>query len=144
MLVLGLAAIAAVMLMSLAWVVVRRLGDGGWTDVVWTFSVGLVGVGVALAPAAGAVPLRQMIVAALVGVWAARIRAMICSPSIEVGGWPSSQTHWPDTTGRTQSAPLAASVCSADLMAVCSMMRFAKGPMPIQNSTSRPKRGTKP
>ena len=77
MLVLGLAAIAAVMLMSLDWVVVRRLGDGGWTDVVWTFSVGLVGVGVALAPAAGAVPLRQMIVAALVGVWAARLGAYI-------------------------------------------------------------------
>ena len=45
MIIMALAALAAVVLMTLAWEVVRRTGSGGWTDVVWTFAVGLVGAG---------------------------------------------------------------------------------------------------
>lgn len=79
MLVLVAAALFSVVLMSAAWAIVRRAGDGGWTDVVWTASVGLIGVFVALAPAPGAVSLRQWIVAALVGLWALRLAAYLAA-----------------------------------------------------------------
>jgi steroid 5-alpha reductase family enzyme len=73
MIVMALAALGAALLMTLAWEVVRRTGSGGWTDVVWTFAVGLVGAGVALAPAPGADPLRQGLAATLIGLWALRL-----------------------------------------------------------------------
>jgi steroid 5-alpha reductase family enzyme len=66
-------AAAAAALMTFAWWVVRRRGDGGWTDVVWSFAVGLVGALAALWPAADAAPARQLLVAALVGGWALRL-----------------------------------------------------------------------
>lgn len=67
------AGLAAVLVMTLAWAVVKRAGDGGWTDVVWTFGVGAIAAGAALVPADGAVPARQMLVAALIGLWALRL-----------------------------------------------------------------------
>ncbi len=74
MILVALAAgLAAVLAMTLAWAVVKRAGDGGWTDVVWTFSVGAIAAGAALAPAQGAVPERQMLAAGLIGVWALRL-----------------------------------------------------------------------
>ncbi len=73
MFVIVLAAAAAVVLMTFAWEVVRRTGSGGWADVVWTFAVGLVGAGVALAPADGADPVRQGLAAVLIGLWALRL-----------------------------------------------------------------------
>ncbi len=77
MLVLAAAALGSALLMTVAWAIVRRAGDGGWTDVVWTLSVGLIGALAAIAPAPGADPLRQGIVAALVGVWALRLGGYI-------------------------------------------------------------------
>jgi steroid 5-alpha reductase family enzyme len=67
------AALAAVVAMTVAWAIVRRAGDGGWTDVVWTFAVGLIGAGAALAPGPGAVEGRQWIAAALVAAWSLRL-----------------------------------------------------------------------
>ena len=67
------AGLAAVLAMTLAWAVVKRAGDGGWTDVVWTFSVGVIAGLAALAPADGAVAGRQALVAALIGVWSLRL-----------------------------------------------------------------------
>lgn len=77
MLALAAAALGSAILMTVAWAIVRRAGDGGWTDVVWTFSVGLIGALAALAPASGAAPLRQGIVAALIAVWALRLGSYI-------------------------------------------------------------------
>ena len=77
MLVLLVCAIAAVVAMTLAWVVVRLAGDGGWTDAVWTLSVGLIGAGAALWPAAGGSGARQALVAVLIGLWAARLGGYI-------------------------------------------------------------------
>ena len=48
-------------------------GDGGWTDVVWTLSVGLIGAGAALWPAPEGAPARQGLAALLIGVWALRL-----------------------------------------------------------------------
>ena len=54
----ALVAIAASLsvLMAGAWVVQRRTGNSGWVDTIWTFSLGLVGVGGALWPVEGAPP----------------------------------------------------------------------------------------
>jgi steroid 5-alpha reductase family enzyme len=64
---------ASIAALSAAWLIVRRTGDGGWTDVVWALSVGLIGAGAALWPASGAAPARQGLVALLIGVWALRL-----------------------------------------------------------------------
>ena len=77
MLVLAVAVLGSAVLMTLAWAIVRRAGDGGWTDVVWTFSVGLIGALAALAPAPDADPQRQALVAALIAAWALRLGSYI-------------------------------------------------------------------
>ncbi|HEY0600203.1 DUF1295 domain-containing protein [Brevundimonas sp.] len=66
-------AAAAAIALSAAWLIVRRTGDGGWTDVVWTLSVGAIGAGAALWPEPGAAPARQALVAILIAVWALRL-----------------------------------------------------------------------
>src|SRR6478609_167202 len=61
-------------LMAGAWVVQQRTGNSGWVDTIWTFSLGLVGVGSALWPIEGAPQsARQWLVAALVAIWSLRL-----------------------------------------------------------------------
>ena len=72
----ALAAIAVSLsiLMDFARVVQQRSGNSGWVDTIWTFSLGLVGVGSALWPVAGAPPNnRQWLLAGLVAVWSLRL-----------------------------------------------------------------------
>jgi len=67
-------AVSLSVLMAFAWVVQQKTGNSGWVDTIWTFSVGLVGAGSALWPAAGeAVHARQWLVAALVAIWSLRL-----------------------------------------------------------------------
>jgi len=73
MLVILVCAAAAAVAMSIAWLIVRRTGDGGWTDVVWALSVGLIGAGAAAWPAPDAAPARQGLVALLIAFWALRL-----------------------------------------------------------------------
>jgi steroid 5-alpha reductase family enzyme len=73
MVVILVAALAAALAMTIAWATVRLIGDGGWTDVVWTFATGLIAAGAALAPAEGAVEARQWIAAGLVVAWSLRL-----------------------------------------------------------------------
>lgn len=73
MLVVLVCAVAAALALSVAWLIVRRTGDGGWTDVVWALSVGLIGAMAAVWPAPDAVPARQSLVALLIAVWALRL-----------------------------------------------------------------------
>jgi steroid 5-alpha reductase family enzyme len=73
---IALAAIAVALctLMAVAWMVQQQTGNSGWVDTIWTFSVGMVGVGAALWPfSAHALPARQWMVAALVLAWAMRL-----------------------------------------------------------------------
>ena len=67
-------ALALSVLMAGAWMVQQRTGNSGWVDTIWTFAVGLVGVGSALWPVADAAPnARQWLVAALVAIWSVRL-----------------------------------------------------------------------
>ncbi|HEY8332842.1 MAG TPA: DUF1295 domain-containing protein [Tardiphaga sp.] len=83
MTVLYLEAVVAIamslsVLMAIAWVVQQRTGNSGWVDTIWTFSLGLVGVGSALWPMGGVAPnARQWLVAALVAIWSLRLGSHI-------------------------------------------------------------------
>ena len=65
--------------MNLAWLFQRQVGNTGWVDVFWTLGTGLAGVAVALYPLQdGPWPTqRQLLVASLVAVWAARLGAYV-------------------------------------------------------------------
>lgn len=70
----GAAAGFLILVMSAAWLMQRRTGQGGWADVFWSFGLGAAGVGVALFPIGGAGPTaRQWLVAVLVGLWGLRL-----------------------------------------------------------------------
>ena len=76
----ALAAIALSLsvLMACAWMVQQRSGNSGCVDTIWTFSLGLVGVGGALWPVAGSPPNpRQWLVATLVAIWSLRLGSHI-------------------------------------------------------------------
>jgi steroid 5-alpha reductase family enzyme len=67
-------ALALSALMAIAWMLQQRTGNSGWVDTIWTFSVGLVGVGSALWPAGDVAPgARQWLVAVLVAAWSLRL-----------------------------------------------------------------------
>ncbi|MDB5564980.1 MAG: hypothetical protein JWP84_1546 [Tardiphaga sp.] len=90
MTILHLEALAAItvslsILMAGAWVVQQRSGNSGWVDTIWTFSLGLVGAGSALWPAAGASPnARQWLVAALVTIWSLRLGSHIAARTAKI------------------------------------------------------------
>jgi len=71
--------LAMAALMATGWIVQQKAGNGGWTDVFWTFSMGLTGAAGALAPIGGvAWPTpRQAIVALLFAGWALRLGTYI-------------------------------------------------------------------
>ena len=70
----GVAALFMVAVMSAAWGVQRRTGQGGWADAFWSLGLGAAGVGVALFPIDGAAPSpRQWLAALLIGAWGLRL-----------------------------------------------------------------------
>jgi steroid 5-alpha reductase family enzyme len=70
-------AVLAVMLvvMTVGWLTQRAVGDGGWTDVFWTFGTGATLALAALAPfgAHPGVAWRRIMVAVMVAVWSLRL-----------------------------------------------------------------------
>ncbi len=85
MVVILVSALAAVAAMTLAWGLVRSSGDGGWTDVVWTFAAGLIAACAALAPANGAVEARQWIAAGLIVAWSLRLGGHLATRTWNAG-----------------------------------------------------------
>jgi steroid 5-alpha reductase family enzyme len=82
---LAVIAVPLSLLMAGAFLVQQRTGNSGWVDTIWTFSLGLVGVGSALWPVAGAAPnARQWLVAALAAVWSLRLGAHIAERSADI------------------------------------------------------------
>jgi steroid 5-alpha reductase family enzyme len=68
-----LIAVALSVAMAGAWAIARRPGRSGWTDVIWSYAIGLVGAIAALAPIDGAPTARQWLVALLVAGWSLRL-----------------------------------------------------------------------
>jgi steroid 5-alpha reductase family enzyme len=58
-----------------AWLLQRRTHNAGWVDAVWSFGLGAAGVVYALAPISGSAwpHARQILVAALIGLWSLRL-----------------------------------------------------------------------
>lgn len=65
------------LIMAMAWWIAREPGQSGWTDVIWSFAVGLVGALACLVPAGGASQHRQICVAIMVAFWSLRLGAYI-------------------------------------------------------------------
>lgn len=78
----GAAALLMVLVMTAAWIVQRRTGQGGWADAFWSLGLGAAGVMVALYPIGGDAPgARQMLGAALIGLWGLRLGMHLASRS---------------------------------------------------------------
>jgi steroid 5-alpha reductase family enzyme len=73
--VITFAAVGLALTLSLAWAVQRRTGNSGWIDTFWTFSTGVAGVFMALAPRTGSVGPdgRQILVASFIAIWSLRL-----------------------------------------------------------------------
>ncbi|MEN5170797.1 DUF1295 domain-containing protein [Brevundimonas pondensis] len=70
----GAAALFMVAVMTAAWLVQRRTGQGGWADAFWSLGLGAAGVGVALFPIDDAAPsARQWLTSALICLWGLRL-----------------------------------------------------------------------
>lgn len=59
--------------MAGAWAVARKPGRSGWTDVIWSYAIGLAGMVAALAPIDEPPGKRQWLVAVLVAGWSLRL-----------------------------------------------------------------------
>ena len=97
-LALGLAAA-----MALAWLIARRPGQSGWTDVSWSYAVGVAGVAAALVPAGGGVELRRWLVASLIGIWSLRLGTHILQRTLKGGDDPryaELRREWGDDFSR--------------------------------------------
>lgn len=64
---------AMALVMAVAWLFQKRVGNGGWIDVFWTFGTGVFCVAAAMLPLEGANPARQALVAGLTGLWSLRL-----------------------------------------------------------------------
>lgn len=82
----GGAALFLTLVMSAAWLVQRRTGQGGWADVFWSLGLGGAGVGVALFPLDDVAPsARQWLVAILIGLWGLRLGLHIAARAAHEG-----------------------------------------------------------
>jgi steroid 5-alpha reductase family enzyme len=83
-------AVSLSLVMSVAWAIEQASGNSGWIDTVWTFGLGLVGAGFALAPFGSGVtePVRQCIAAAAIAAWALRLGFHIASRTAAIGDDP--------------------------------------------------------
>lgn len=68
-----LIAIALSIMMAGAWAIARKPGRSGWTDVIWSYAIGLGGIVAALVPVDHAPTARQWLVAGLVAAWSLRL-----------------------------------------------------------------------
>ncbi|BAT61608.1 3-oxo-5-alpha-steroid 4-dehydrogenase [Variibacter gotjawalensis] len=80
---IGLVAVSAAMslVMTGAWLAWLRTRNSGWIDTIWTFGLGTVGFVAALFPAGAALTNRQLVVAALIAIWSARLGLHIAQRS---------------------------------------------------------------
>lgn len=81
-------AVALSVIMAAAWGVQRATGNSGWVDTIWTFGLGLVGIGAALLLPPHDFPPREMAVAFLISLWAARLGVHIAARTAKISDDP--------------------------------------------------------
>lgn len=86
-----LAAMAVVM--SVGWFVQRAVGNGGWTDVFWTYGTGATCALAALAPFGpdAGVPWRRVLVAVMIAAWSLRLGTYVAT---RVAGSPEEDPRY--------------------------------------------------
>lgn len=77
--------------MLAAWAAQRTVRNSGWIDVFWTAGTGAAGVAVALYGSPESALERQVLVAALIGVWSARLAAHV---AVRVARSPSEDARY--------------------------------------------------
>ncbi len=80
--------VALSILMAGAFAVQRATGNSGWVDTIWTFAIGLVGIGAALLLSPHAYPPREMAAAFLIALWAARLGIHIAARTTKISDDP--------------------------------------------------------
>ncbi len=77
--VIAASAVFMCLAMTAAWAIQRKTGISGWIDTVWSFAVGAAAFVLSVVPvaASGALSSRQLLVAALVAIWSARLGGYI-------------------------------------------------------------------
>lgn len=63
--------------MTVSWLVQRAANNSGWIDVFWTYGTGVAGIAAAAWPVSGADSARQILVAVIIALWAARLGTYI-------------------------------------------------------------------
>ena len=81
-------ALALSAIMSGAWIVQQRSGNSGWVDTTWTFGLGIVGIAAALMLPPHDFPQREMAVAVLIALWAARLGIHIAARTAKINDDP--------------------------------------------------------
>lgn len=81
-------AVALSAIMSVAWLIRQQTGNSGWVDATWTVGLGLVGIGAALLLPPHNFPPREMVVALLVALWAARLGIHIAVRTAKISDDP--------------------------------------------------------
>jgi steroid 5-alpha reductase family enzyme len=69
---LSLSAAILSLAMAFAWRVQQKTGKSGWIDAIWSYAVGLASVVAVLMPISDA-PGRALLIAAMIGLWSARL-----------------------------------------------------------------------
>jgi len=126
---IGLAAI-----MALAWWIVLKTGKSGYTDVFWSYAVGVAGVIAALMPLGPGDPgPRNWLVAALVGLWSLRLGTHILSRTLKGGDDPryaQLKEEWGDKRDQQLLIFLQIQAVCGLVLAVA-VMAAAHNPAPI-------------
>lgn len=125
-------AVALSAIMTGAWLVQQRTGNSGWVDTIWTFGLGIVGVASALAPIHG-MALRQMVVAIMIAVWAARLGLHIAQRSAGIADDPryaEMARQWGDDAPRQMFWLLQIQACVTIPLALAVFLA-AHNPAPL-------------
>ncbi len=89
---------AMLVVMAAAWAYGLAVNNGGWTDVFWSFGSGATLAAAAIWPDDG-ITIRQMLVAAMVAVWALRLGLYI-GPRVASHGEDPRYARFRDDWGR--------------------------------------------
>lgn len=123
--------------MTGAWAIQRRTGNSGWIDTVWSFAVGLAAIALVLmAQPEGELNSRQLLVAGLVAVWAARLGGYIAFRSAGAAEDPRYEwlmKEWGADASRRLFIFLQVQAF-AGLLLVAAVLAAASNPAPGLNS----------
>jgi steroid 5-alpha reductase family enzyme len=126
--------VAMTAIMATGWVVQRAAGDGGWTDVFWTYGTGAVLAIAALAPigAAAAPTWRQAMVAALIVLWSVRLGTYVAlrvARGPEDARYAGLRKEWGDRFQKNM-LPLMLVQGPASTILAISVLMAARNPAP--------------